>query len=498
MTNQSWSSLTRRRAVPSVLFAAAGAAGLLLGRDRSAALLFLGCALATWLLVPRIARWALRHRILALPGGRDQHGRRTPRAGGIALFVPIAITLSVLAVLDDARNWGLLVGATIAFGCGLVDDVRRMRPLPKIVCQLAAGTALVLAGFRLPELVVPGLGSFSLGVAEVPVILFWVVLVTNAVNLSDGLDGLASSLTMLGLAVLVAGGVGSLVPIALAGTCFGFLHYNMPKARIFLGDSGSLLLGFLLAALSLQLPAVRNVPLALAACAYPLGDVAVSVTRRFIRSKPIFSADGSHVHHKAVQYFGTQRRGLAVVLAFATLHAVFGVLWPGAVSLMLSALFWFFAVAMLTRRGNYHAGEVMGQRRPMRRLHALQRYVGLRIKRAEDRAEVERALLHFVEGARLCSVTVRGSQVVNREGCCVEAQGDAHPGRPCEHHTIRMKVGRAAWRGPEVTSGSVLGRERETIVIRVLRNAAEKLAEFPPVPDDAGEIDITEQGVALR
>ena len=482
--HRTWSSLARTRAVPTAVLAAIGAAGLLYWRSLPAAWIFLTCAMATLLLVPRIARWAIRRRVLALPGGRDRHGRRTPRAGGIALFVPVAVTLIGLAILGDTKAWGLLAGSAIVFGCGLVDDVRRVGPRAKILAQMAAGAALLLVGFRLPELAIPGLGSIELGFLEIPFVLFWVVLVCNAFDLSDGLDGLASSLAMLGLAVLVAGGDTSLVPIALAGTCLGFLHYNMPPARIFLGDSGSLLLGFLLAALALELPVGENVPLALAACAYPLGDVAVSVMRRFARGKPLFSPDASHVHHKFVDNLGSPRRGLLGLLIFASAHGVFAVFWPGVISITLSAILWIGTLLVLARLASFRAGDVLDDRPSMRRLHALQRYVRRRLDGAESRREVVRALQHFVEGAGLCSATLEGIEVLNRDGCCALAPPDdpRHGTGPCEHRVVRMMVGRAAWRAPRAASRAVVDRERETVVVSTLRRAHARLGRIGGVP----------------
>ncbi|MDF1702724.1 MAG: MraY family glycosyltransferase [Planctomycetota bacterium] len=478
--HRTWSSLARTRGATTIGLAAVGAGGLLTWRTPVEAGVFILCTLAAGLLVPRIARWAMRRRILALPGGRAPHTKRTPRAGGIALFVPVAITLLGMGVLGDRHAWGLLVGSVIVFTCGLVDDVRGVRPRMKILMQVAAAGALLAAGYRLPILTVPGLGAVSLGIFEVPTILLWVVLASNAFNLSDGLDGLAASLAMVGLAVLTAGGVGSPLPIALAGTCLGFLHYNMPRARIFLGDSGSLLLGFLLAALALELPVQRNLPYALAALAYPLADVVVSVMRRFARGKPIFSPDSSHLHHKVVQFCGSPRRGLFVLLAFAAAHGAFAILWPGVVSITLSGVLCVVTLLTLARLASFRAVDVLDGRTPMRYMHALQRYVRKRIDAATTAHEVERAMQHFIEGSRVCSVTIGTHEIVNRHGCCAEAGPDDIPfgAGACETHPIRMMVGHAAWSAPRGDARDVLRRERETLVVQMVRCAHARLLQL--------------------
>ena len=478
--SRTWSSLARKRAVHTIVLAVIGTAGLLRYRPPVMAWVFLTCAVATAVLVPWIARWAMRRRILSLPGGRDRHHKRTPRAGGIALFIPVALVLMGMGVLGDTRAWGLLGGSAIVFTCGLVDDLRRVRPLGKILCQLAAGAALLLAGFRLEVLTVPGLGSYELGLLEVPTMLFWVVLVCNAVNLSDGLDGLATSLTLVGLAVLVAGGVQWMVPIALAGTCLGFLHYNWPRARIFLGDSGSLLLGFLLAALAFELPTRHNLPFALAACAYPLGDAALAVMRRFARGKPLFAPDASHVHHKVVEHAWGPRRALFVLLIFATLHGAFAFLWPGLISITASGLLWLLLVLVLARLASFRARDVIQHRRPMRKLHALRRYVAARLEEARSREDVARSLQHFVEGMDLCSVSFQELTIVHRDGCCELAMPDdpRHGSGPCRHHVVRMMVGRAAWRGPDGDGQDALRRERESVIVGVLRDAHGRLEDL--------------------
>lgn len=462
-------SLPTRLAV-TVLVTLLAAGRLYFGRGVAAAVTLGIGMVGTMLLVPLVARWALKHGIVALPGGRDIHLLPTPRAGGIAVFVPIALILTLWTIMGSSQAPALLVGGTLIFACGLLDDVKRASPGVKIFFQVVAGIVLVLFGFRLPALGIPGIGELALGDLEIPVIIFWIVLATNAVNLSDGLDGLATSLTVVGMGAFVVGGVPSALPIALAGACLGFFYHNYPRARIFLGDSGSLFLGFILAGLALELPTATNVPVALAALAYPLGDVFLVVLRRWIRGKPFAFPDRSHVHHRALLYLGHPLYALVAVVSFAAMHAFVGVYFPGLISLGVSFVLWFAVALLLLALGKFHPGRAIAGRRRMRRLHGLQTYVSESISLARSMDDLTLALQHFVEGGGLCAVTVDGLTVANREGCVC---GDADAA--CDTYSVPSRHGPCSWRGTPTTGDSSFDEERETVIAAVLRLAAGRI-----------------------
>ncbi len=469
-----------RRAVLVLAAALAGATGLTLWRGAPTALVFLGCAAATLILLPTARRLARRFGAVALPGGRDIHELPTPLIGGAALFLPVAGTLLVVGLMGDVKAFGLLVGGSIVFTSGLLDDLRGISARLKILAQLLAGVALLIAGFRLPGFGIPDVGVLATGpgIVGIGALLFWVVLATNALNLSDGIDGLATSLAILGLGVLAAAGVGGLLPVALAGACLGFLYYNLPRARIFLGDGGSLLLGFLLAALVLELPARANVPLAVAVLSYSLGDVTLAVARRFIRGKPLFAPDRSHVHHKAVHYLGSPLRALIAVLCMATLHASLLLLWPGVASLLICGAMWLFVAVALLKLGHYEPANVLGGRRPMRRLHLLQRYVACSLELATSRVEVEQALQHLAEATAVDSLGVAGLRVASRDATCVHDRIDC----ACEDVPVALSAAEphsaarfCTWSAASTMGGATLDQERETIMASLLRQAARRL-----------------------
>ncbi len=474
---------TPRRLGLAVLAAAVGAAGFGTWRGTEAALVFLGCAAATALLIRPVARWAVRRGVLALPGGRDIHGTPTP-SGGLALFAPLVAMLLFIAFAGDPRAWGLLAGGSLVFALGLFDDVRGASPRMKIGVQVLAGLLLVTAGFRLPALGIPGIGMLELGAFEIPVLLFWIVLATNAFNLSDGLDGLATSLAIMGLAVLTAAGVPGLLSIALAGSCLGFLHYNLPAARVFLGDSGSLLLGFLIAALTLELPVEANLPLAIAVFAYSLGDVAIVTFRRWIRAKPLFAPDQSHVHHKFLKYLGSPLRALIAVLGVAGVQCAVAVLWPGPVSLTFSGVIWIVVAGLLIRMGNYKTRSILEGRPRMRELHLLRRYVLGTLALADSRERVERVLSHLADASQTCALSVSGLTIRRVRDCWL-----LHGRERC----VIRRVGNAEqacwWRAAPNMEHPVLEQERATILKDALLLAAEKLRRIAPTPAEAADPD---------
>jgi len=478
----------RRRIVFTFLTALAGAAGLTIWRGPPTALLFVGCTVFTLMLLPAVGRWASRHGAVALPGGRGIHSLPTPLIGGAALYVPVALTLIGLGLAGHGHAWGLLLGGTIVFLAGLCDDLWGISPRFKILAQVLAGCALLLTGFHLPALGLPGVGVATLGsgLLSMGLLLFWIVLATNALNLSDGLDGLATSLAILGMGVFAAVGVGGLLPVALAGACLGFLYFNLPNARIFLGDAGSLLLGFLLAALALQIPVQANVPLALAVFSYPLGDVTLAVIRRKIRGKPLFAPDRSHLHHKALRYLGSPLRALVAALAFATLHAALLVIWPSGLTLAICAALWIVLTLTLIRLGCYQPVQILAARRPMRRLHLVRDYVQASLALAETPADVGLALQHLVEAAEVETIGLEGLLVQTRRPLCTRHDLTC----TCRDVTVSLPQRKphaharfCTWSGPSTMHGEAMDQERETIMAGLLRQAVARLDHLDPSPD---------------
>ncbi|MCM2334960.1 MAG: undecaprenyl/decaprenyl-phosphate alpha-N-acetylglucosaminyl 1-phosphate transferase [Anaeromyxobacteraceae bacterium] len=241
-----------------------------------------------------------------------------PRLGGLAIAGAALAAAGAALLLDEAGREALVaegrLGAAVVAGAlaivalGLRDDLRGVGPGTKLLAEFGAGGLLFVAGLRLDAIGLPLVGTLELGWLSLPATLLWVAGVTNAVNLVDGLDGLAAGVVAvaagaLGLIALIAGQpLVALLAAALAGSSLGFLRHNAFPATVFMGDTGSLFLGFSLAGLSLRLlqgpgPSAGMVAIGLA-LGIPLADTALAVARRALRAAPLFRADRGHLHHR--------------------------------------------------------------------------------------------------------------------------------------------------------------------------------------------------------
>lgn len=278
------------------------------------------------------------------PPASDRHIHKTPipRLGGVAIFVAllsmeflewVAGHFGILGFTFPRPTFQILGPATIIFVVGLIDDFRGLGPYVKFMAQAGAAILLFLSGFGIPRLSLleshPHLGW----VVGLPLTILWVLWITNAFNLIDGLDGLAagsalfSTLVMCVVSLLSHNGATLLLSVALAGAIAGFLRYNFNPASIFLGDCGSLLIGFLLSAMALagsqKAPTVVAVAIPIVSLGLPILDVTVAVLRRFLSCKRLFSADREHIHHKLLS------RGIShrdAVLMLYGVSACFGLL----------------------------------------------------------------------------------------------------------------------------------------------------------------------------
>jgi UDP-GlcNAc:undecaprenyl-phosphate/decaprenyl-phosphate GlcNAc-1-phosphate transferase len=277
-------------------------------------------------------------------GDRRVHTQPLPRVGGVAVFGAMGIGLFVMGLLSLRGGelltgppgfiFGVLFGGGIIFATGLVDDLRGLRPLTKISAQLVAAGVVYAYGFRIDVMSFGANTEIALGWLSLPATIFWVVAVTNAFNLIDGLDGLASGIAMvaLGTTLVVAATLGNaetvVLGLALFGALLGFFRYNVSPARIFLGDSGSLFIGFMLAVLSVhgsyKSATAVLILVPLFALAIPLLDTSLAILRRWLRGVPLSQADGRHIHHRLLAVGLTHRHAVVVLHISAGVLAVLG------------------------------------------------------------------------------------------------------------------------------------------------------------------------------
>jgi UDP-GlcNAc:undecaprenyl-phosphate GlcNAc-1-phosphate transferase len=280
-----------------------------------------------------------------------------PRVGGIAVFaaIPIAVLVAVAAraILIGAvpefpeRAGALLISCAILFSVGLIDDIKGVSPIAKLIAQTGAALIICGSGFSIEHVtIVPGY-TLHLGPLALPVTVLWLVGISNAFNLIDGMDGLAGGVAIIGLLATLAAALflgNPTVPlytIGLVGALVGFLRYNWPSARLFMGDSGSLVVGFLLAFFTVKAATSHShltyglVPIF--ALAYPLLDTGIAMMRRWLRGVPLSRADRRHIHHQLRALGLGPKRALFAIYGMSISVASLGLLAafaPPAVTLI--------------------------------------------------------------------------------------------------------------------------------------------------------------------
>jgi UDP-GlcNAc:undecaprenyl-phosphate/decaprenyl-phosphate GlcNAc-1-phosphate transferase len=289
---------------------------------------------------------------------RHLHATPLPRLGGVAIFLSFATCMGLAAAwasrypnLHSATLFGtmktILVPAALVFLLGVYDDVRGVGPYVKFTVQAIAASMLYAGGLRIINIPVL-FGDRPLpSSVELLFTVIWVLAITNAFNLIDGLDGLAagsalfSTMVAFVLAVFHGPVLVEVMTIALAGAILGFLRFNFNPATIFLGDSGSLFIGFLLSALALhgaqKAPTIVAVAIPIVSFGLPILETVLSVIRRLISGRPVFTADREHIHHKLLQHGMSHRQVVILLYGVSAVFAMLSLflLWPTGSSLGL-------------------------------------------------------------------------------------------------------------------------------------------------------------------
>lgn len=297
----------------------------------------LGLAL---LVTPMVKKYAFKIGALDRPDQRKVHKQVMPRLGGLAVY--FSFIAAVLLTMDiTLQICGLLVGGTLIIILGFFDDTRGLSPGLKLAGQIIAAAAVIPFGLEVNSLTNPFSNEMPilLGYLSIPVTVLWIVSVTNAVNLIDGLDGLAGGTTCISALTLAAvvwiettaSGVSPgqseafVLALILAAAVVGFLRYNFYPAKIFLGDSGSMFLGFSIAALSIMGVAKSatfiSVIIPVVILGIPLLDTIFAIVRRYCGRRPIFQPDKEHLHHRLIQMGLSHRQA---VLSIYGVNVVLG------------------------------------------------------------------------------------------------------------------------------------------------------------------------------
>ncbi len=275
-----------------------------------------------YFITPRVKDLAIKLGALDAPDDRKVHTRPIPRMGGLAIYA--GFVLAVLASMHVSREiMGLLVGGTVILIVGIIDDLKPLPARVKLLGQIVAAAVLVMFDIRIEWLTNPFGEMLYVDYLAIPLTIIWVVSLTNTVNLIDGLDGLAAgvstiaAVTILLVALQLNFVTVAILTAALAGSAFGFLQHNFNPAKIFMGDTGSMFLGYMLAAISI-LGAVKSAAtialiVPIVALGLPILDTAFAIIRRYMSGRPIFKPDKGHLHHRLLEMGLTQKQAVLLM-----------------------------------------------------------------------------------------------------------------------------------------------------------------------------------------
>ena len=382
---------------------------------RTAAVAFLLSLVTAAVLTPLARRLARHVGGVDLAGSsRKIHTQPIPRLGGIAIVCAFYAPLVALYFVDSGVGQsfvhnpraalGMFAGGAAIAVLGMYDDLRGAGARKKFAVQFAVGAFLYVLGFRIDAIANPFGAPIALGPFGLPFTMLWIAGVINALNLIDGLDGLAGGVALIKISITAIFALLHRDPLlllfaaALGGATLGFLRYNFNPATIFMGDTGSMFLGFVLAASAIQTHQISSTAVAIlvpaVALGVPIADTVLAMARRAIRGAPLFQADREHIHHRLLRLGFTHREtvlilyGAAVVCGGAALALAYASS-THAVALLLALS---LGVVLVLRRLGYLRLDcvraVLAERRRNLALRGRVREVGERLKRAAELNEV--------------------------------------------------------------------------------------------------------------
>jgi UDP-GlcNAc:undecaprenyl-phosphate/decaprenyl-phosphate GlcNAc-1-phosphate transferase len=379
--------------------------------------LFSIATFASLITTPLIRRFCQRYKLLDVPlDGRRVHSTAIPRLGGFALYLSCLAALSLLPFVDNLLTQTLsslkpefltlFIPATMVLLLGGYDDLRGTNATVKFLGLGVIATLFYAMGGRIDALSIPLFGSVQLPpLISFVITIIWLVGITNAFNLIDGLDGLASgaalfsSLVILGVSISQERTMMIVVSLVLCGALAGFLRYNFNPASIFLGDSGSLFIGFVLAALSVlgtqKATTAVAIVVPILAFGFPMVDTAMTMGRRLLSRKPVFQGDNEHIHHMLLARGWSQRRATLVLYGACALFGLAALIFPATGSKLTGFMLFVVSVAVIIAVGHLRYHEVDELRAGVKRT------VGDRRLRVANNIRVRRAALALSKASDL-------------------------------------------------------------------------------------------------
>lgn len=283
---------------------------------------FVIALVVTYILTPVVKEIAIRVGAIDTPDARKVHQESIPRLGGLAIFVGYMISL-LYTVTDITSVLGLIVGSIVIVSVGIWDDIKQIGPKTKLCGQILAALMVICFGNQVDFIALPGGHIVYLEYLAVPLTVLWIVGFTNIVNLIDGLDGLAAGISLIACIAIFAVNMQmgqiqlAAITLGLAGAACGFLRYNFNPAKIFMGDTGSMLLGFTMASISVmgtvKTAAAVGLVVPVIALGLPILDTLFAIVRRRINGRAVFKPDKGHVHHRLLAMGLTQKQAVLLM-----------------------------------------------------------------------------------------------------------------------------------------------------------------------------------------
>jgi UDP-GlcNAc:undecaprenyl-phosphate/decaprenyl-phosphate GlcNAc-1-phosphate transferase len=323
--------------------------------NTQAILAFFASFITVIVVTPFVIKFAVKIGAVDKPNERKVHTRVMPRLGGLAIFIGVAVGYFVGGVYNQQVT-GITVGAILIVIVGMLDDLYELSPKVKFCGQLLAALVVVATGLKIDILTIPFVGTFDVGLWSYPITIFWIVGITNAINLIDGLDGLSAGISAIGVATIatMAGMADKMLIFTLSliilGSVIGFLFYNFHPAKIFMGDTGALFLGYAISVLSV-LGLYKSVTLfsfvvPVIILGVPIFDTTFAIIRRIVNKKPISAPDKSHLHHRLLALGFSHRNTVLLIYGFGIIFGISAILFSAS-TLWQSILIVFFLVVIV-------------------------------------------------------------------------------------------------------------------------------------------------------
>jgi UDP-GlcNAc:undecaprenyl-phosphate/decaprenyl-phosphate GlcNAc-1-phosphate transferase len=311
-----------------------------------------------------IRKFAVKIGAMDIPDHRKIHTEVTPRLGGLSIYLGVVAGLLYLAP-SHPQITAIALGSMIVIVTGIIDDKYQIRPVIKLSGQLIAAIILIASGIIIDKVTLPFFGVVYLEYFSIPITILWIVGVTNAINLIDGLDGLAAGVStiafssILVMAVIDYRLIVVYICIALIGSCIGFLFHNFYPAKIYMGDTGSLFLGYSVAVISM-LGLFKNVALfsfiiPIIVLGVPILDTLFAIARRFLNKEPIMMPDKKHIHYQLLSAGFSHRATVLILYGFSAVFGMFAILLSRTITLSTSYILMFLLFILV-----HIFAEIMG------------------------------------------------------------------------------------------------------------------------------------------